>query len=251
FVKEVTMIRLIITAIYTVLSVILCLPYHLYLWLLLKKDRYKSWYKSWRFVRVFFLGVIKLAGTKIEIRGAENLSLVPKKTGILFVGNHRSYFDIIILQTIVDRPLGFIAKKEFKKVPLFSWWVADIGSLFLDRKNIRAGLETINEGTECMKEGLSLGLFPEGTRNHGKEMLPFKTGGYRMAEKSDSPMVLVAMTGFDNILENNKPFGLKKTNVIVEFDKPVYPHQLDSKERKAFYNDIPGRIQEMLDSHSN
>ena len=240
------MVRLIITAIYVFLAVIVCLPYHLYLWILSKKDKYKSWYKSWRLVRGFFKSVLWLAGTKIEASGLEHLSEVPDDKGILFIGNHRSYFDILVLQTLVDRPLGFIAKKEFKKVPLFSWWVADIGSLFLDRKNIRAGLGTINLGTEYMKQGLSLGLYPEGTRNHSSEMLPFKTGGYRMAEKSGSPMVLVAMTGTDDIFENNKPIALKRARVKVVFDKAVYPHELENKERKEFYGSIPAKIQEML-----
>ena len=245
------MIRLIITAIYVFLAVIVCLPYHLYLWILSKKDKYKSWYKSWRLVRGFFKSVLWLAGTKIEASGLEHLSEVPDDKGILFIGNHRSYFDILVLQTLVDRSLGFIAIKEFKKVPLFSWWVADIGSLFLDRKNIRAGLETINLGTEYMKQGLSLGLYPEGTRNHSSEMLPFKTGGYRMAEKSESPMVLVAMTGTDDILENNKPARVKKCDVTVQFDTPVYPHSLEAKERKSFYNQIPDKLKFMLDEASH
>ncbi|MBO4592300.1 MAG: 1-acyl-sn-glycerol-3-phosphate acyltransferase [Eubacterium sp.] len=242
------MFKLFAALIYVVIAVIFCLPYHLYLWILSKTNRYKSWQKCWKFVQSFFKGLLNMAGTEIEIKGLENLSKVPSDKGILFLGNHRSYFDIIILQAISDRPLGFIAKKEFKKVPLFSWWVADLGSLFLDRKDIREGLKTINQGTEYMKQGLSLGLFPEGTRNHGKELLPFKTGGYRMAEKSQSPMVLCALTGFDNILENNKPLGLKKCKVTVEFSEPFYPHEMDAAERKQFYSSIPDKIRTMLDS---
>ena len=243
------MIRLIFGGIYFVLSVIICLPYHLYLWISVKKDNYKGWYKSWRFVRGYFKTLLWFAGTKIELRGFENLSEVPQDKGILFIGNHRSYFDIVALQSVVDRPLGFIAKKEFQKVPFFSWWVADIGSLFLDRNNIRAGMETINEGIERMKKGLSLGLYPEGTRNHGDTLLPFKAGGYRLAEKSSSAMVLVSMTGMDDILENNKPIRLKKANVIIEFSKPYYPHEMEVKVRKEFYNEIPNLIQEKLDEH--
>ena len=245
------MLRLIIGIIYVILAVILCLPYHLYLWILSRKDQYKSWYKSWRFVRGFFKSLLWIAGTKIEVKGLEKLEAVPKDQGILFVGNHRSYFDIIVLQTVVDRPLGFIAKKEFQKIPFFSWWVADIGSLFLDRSNVRAGLETINTGTEYMAKGLSLGLYPEGTRNHGTDLLPFKTGGYRMAEKSESAIVVTAMTGMDDILENNKPPRLKKCNVTVEFDTAVYPHEFENKERKEFYKGIPDRLREMLKMTNN
>ncbi|MCR5214682.1 MAG: 1-acyl-sn-glycerol-3-phosphate acyltransferase [Eubacterium sp.] len=241
------MIRLIIAAIFAVLAIILCLPIHLYFWILSKSDKYKSWYKSWRFVRGFFKTVLFIAGTKTDIKGLENLAEVPKDKGILFIGNHRSYFDILILQSIIDRPMGFIAKKEFKKVPFFSWWVADLGSLFLDRKNVRAGLETMKVGAGYMKQGLSLGLYPEGTRNHEKELLPFKKGGYRMAEESECPIVLVTMKDVDNIFENNHPVGLKKQKIKIAFSKPIYPHEMDRNERKAAYDEFPVIIQKTLD----
>ncbi len=242
------MIRLIIAAIYTFISMIICLPFHLYFWILTKKEKYKGWYESNNFIRGFFKGVLFIAGTKVDIRGKENLARIPKDKGILFLGNHRSYFDIIILHAIVDRPLGFIAKKEFKKVPVFSWWVADLGSLFLDRKNVRAGLETMKEGAEWMKLGLSLGLYPEGTRNHEAQLLPFKKGGYRMAEESQCPIVLVTMKGVDDIFENNHPIALKSKKIIVDFSEPIYPHEMDRNERKKIYEEFPSMIQATLDS---
>ena len=196
------MIRLIIGLIYTLLSVVLLFPYHIYLWFVSKKDRYKGWYKSWKFVGRFFKGLIKIAGTKVEVRGAENLAKVPNKKGILFIGNHRSFFDIIIMQTVVDRPTGFIAKSDFKKIPLFKHWVTDIGAIFLDRKNVRAGLETMNQGAEYMKQGHSMILFPEGHRNQTDEFLPFKEGGYKMADKSGCPIVPFAISGTDLIYES-------------------------------------------------
>ena len=245
------MLRLLVAAIFIIFGVILCMPYHLYLKSVAKKDTYKGWTKSWRFVRKVFRGMLKIAGTDIELRGLENLDKVPKEQGILFVGNHRSYFDILTLQTVVDRPMGFIAKKELKKVPLFWRWMDDIGCLFLDRANVRASMETINTGIEYMKQGLSLGLFPEGTRNHGSELKAFKPGGYRMAEKSNSAIIPVALTGLDNILENNKPIALKKCHVVIEFGEPTYPHELENKARKEYYSSIPTTIQTMLDSHNN
>ncbi|SEP62696.1 1-acyl-sn-glycerol-3-phosphate acyltransferase [Lachnospiraceae bacterium NE2001] len=243
------MIRLIFAAIYAFLSVVLLYPYHIYLWLLSKKDQKKSWNKSWKIVRSFFKGVLNIAGTKVEVRGAENLEAIPKDQGVLFIGNHRSFFDVIILQTIVDRPMGFIAKSDFKKVPLFSSWVMDIGSIFMDRKDVRAGLESIKTGTDYISKGLSLGLYPEGTRSHTKELLPFKKGGYRMAKNSESPIVLVAATGTDDIFENNKPIALRKKKVIFEFSEAYYPHKMDKDTCNDFYEEIPGKLKEMLDTH--
>ncbi len=242
------MIRLFFALLWTGLSLIFSLPFHLYWKHFEKKDPPKRWQKSWKFVRRFFRGVIFCAGTKIEIRGEENLS---ETESALFVANHRSYFDIIILQTVSKTPIGFVAKKEFRSFPLLPLYMEDIGSLFLDRENVRESLKTINEGTKRLGQGLSLGLYPEGTRNHTDELLPFKPGGYRMAEKSDRPIILVAQTNFGKIFEENKFHALRRRHVIIEFDKPVYPSRMDREERKAFYDNIPNRIQEMLDTHKN
>ncbi len=243
------MIRLILCGLWAVLSVVFMMPVHWYHKALSKKHPEKAWKKSQKLVRGFFKGLIFLAGTRIEVRGRENLP--DKDQAALFIGNHRSYFDIIILQTLSKGPMGFVAKKEFLKVPLFHCYIEDMGSLFLDRENVRAGLETIKEGTDRMSKGLSLGLFPEGTRNHTDTLLPFKTGGYRMAEKSDSAMVLVAMTGFDRILETNFLHFIRSRHVIIEFAPAVYPGRMEAAERKEFYRSIPDRITAMLESHKS
>jgi 1-acyl-sn-glycerol-3-phosphate acyltransferase len=240
------MIRFFIAILYTILSVLFSLPAHLAFKAQIKKDNITGWKKAWKYVRRFFKALIFISGTKIEVRGMENL---PKDQPVFYVGNHRSYFDIIILQTLTPGPVGFVAKKEFKKFPLLPLYMEDIGCLFLDRDNPREGLKTISDATEYMKKGLSISLFPEGTRNHGTELLPFKSGGYRIAEKSQSPLVVTAMSGLDGILENNKPFGIKKKHVIIEFGSPVYPHQMDKNERKEFYEHIPDQITEMMSKH--
>lgn len=240
------MIRLFFAMLWTILALIFSLPFHLYWKHFEKKDPPRRWQKSWKYVRGFFRGVIFFAGTKIEVRGAEN---IPEDQAALFVGNHRSYFDIIILQTLSKTPMGFVAKKEFRSFPLLPLYMEDIGSLFLDRENVRESLKTITEGTNRLSQGLSLGLFPEGTRNHTDQLLPFKPGGYRMAEKSGCPIILTALTNFGKIFEENKFHALRRRHVIIEFDKPVYPSKMEREERKAFYDSIPNRIQEMLDSH--
>ncbi len=239
------MIRLILSLLWTSLAMIITLPAH-WRWKHIAKTRPEvSWAKSRKVIRFFFRGLIRLAGTRLEVRGAENIP----DTAALFVGNHRSYFDIIIMQTLSKTPMGFVAKKEFRSYPLLPLYMEDMGSIFLDRENVRESLKTINDGTERMGKGLSLGLYPEGTRNHGEELLPFRAGGYRMAEKSDSPIVLMAATNFGKIFEENRFHFIRSRHAIIEFDKPVYPGRMTKDERKAFYDSIPDRIQGMLDIH--
>ena len=102
-------------------------------------------------------------------------------------------------------------------------------------------------GAGLMKKGISLGLYPEGTRNHDQALMPFKKGGYRMAEDSECPIVLVSMAGVDDILENNKPAALKPRKIKVEFSEPIYPHKMERNERKAVYDQFPAMIQKTLD----
>ncbi len=239
------MLRLILSFLWAFFSMIFSLPVHFHWKHMAKKDPVKAWNKAWKYVRGFFRGLIFLAGTKIEVRGAENIPDQPA----LFVGNHRSYFDIIILQTLSKTPMAFVAKKEFRSYPLLPAYMDDIGCVFLDRENIRQSLKTISEGTERMKKGLSLGLFPEGTRNHTDTLLPFRAGGYRMADKAECPLVVMALTNFGRIFEENKFHFIRRRHVIIEFDKPVYPHQMEKQDQRDFYENIPARIQEMLDTH--
>ncbi len=229
-----------------ILGILLSLPFHVAFKAARKKDEYKGWFKAWRYVRKYFKFLLFLAGTKVEVRGQEN---IPDDGPVLFVGNHQSYFDIIITQTLSKTPMGFIAKKEFLKYPFLNLFMTDIGCVFLDRSNPKEGLKSINEGIDHMKKGLSIGLFPEGTRNHSPELLPFKEGGYRIAEKSKRPIVVMALSGVDGIFEANKHMMIKKRHVIVEYDKPVNPSELTADEKKAFYASIPERIMELKKDH--
>ena len=241
------MLRLITAFLWAVFAMIFSLPAHWRWKSIAKKDPVRAWEKAGKYVRGFFRGLVRCAGTKVEVRGAEN---IPQDgQAALYVGNHRSYFDIIILHTLVPGKMAYVAKKEFRSYPLLPLYMEDMGSIFLDRDNVRESLKTINDGTERMKQGLSLGLFPEGTRNHTDQLLPFRAGGYRMSEKSDSPLIVMALSNFGQIFEENKFHFIRKRHVIIEFAKPVYPSQMSKDERKAFYDSIPDQIQAMLDIH--
>lgn len=222
------------------------LPYHLYLRILWKKNPEKSWKKSQKYVSGFFKTELKIAGCKVNAVGREN---IPEDTPCLFVSNHRSYFDILVTHETIGKPVGFVAKKEMKKIPLLPLYMTDIGCLFLDRDNIKQGLEIINQGAEYLKLGHNMILFPEGTRNQKDELLPFKEGGFKMAEKAKCPIVPVAISGTDLMLESAPKNQIKSHRVTIEFGEPFYPAQLSPKERKAKYAELPTIIQDMRAKH--
>ena len=90
----------------------------------------------------------------------------------------------------------------------------------------------------------NLYLFPEGHRNNGEELLPFKDGAYKIAQKAGCPIVPVSICGTDNIMEANKHNFIRSHKVVIEFLDPIDINGMKPKERKEVLETIPGLIQE-------
>ena len=190
-----------------------------------------------------FRVVLFLSGTKLTVIGKENIPDEP----VLYVGNHRSFYDIVIGYSLVPNLTGFIAKKEMEKIPLLSHWMRLVNCLFLDRNNIKEGLKTILEGIEKVKQGISIWIFPEGTRNTGSELelMPFKEGSLKIAEKSGCPIIPVAMKGTADIFENQFP-KIRKRHVTVTFGEPIKIKKLEKEQKKFLGAYTQSIIEEML-----
>ena len=235
------MIRLILVACFLVLFLVLSIPVMIVEWIIGKFNRPAKDKSSLAIVKWAFRCVIFLAGTKLIIKGEEN---VPKDTPVLYVGNHRSYFDNIITYTRVPRLTGYIAKKEMEKIPLLNIWMRYLYCLFLDREDIKQGMKTILTAIEQAKNGISICIFPEGTRNKVPDtFLPFHKGSFKIAEKADIPIMPMTLVNTADIFEDHQPH-IKKTTVIIEYGKPIYLSELDKETRKNIDTYVSGMIQE-------
>lgn len=232
--------RTIIVYIFTILAVILCTPVHLYLYLLARKDQQKAYIKSQKLVKGYFAITLWLCGCKMTVIGRDR---VPDDIPVLFVGNHRSIIDILCCHNAYNKPLGFMSKDNVLKVPILPWYMKDIGCTFLDRNNLKKGLETITASADIVKSGHSMMVFPEGHRNTGEELLPFKDGAFKIAQKAGSPIVPVAICGTEFVMEANKHNSIHRHKVIIEFLDPINIAGLKPKERKEVLDTIPVLIQ--------
>lgn len=197
---------------------------------------------SLRIVQWIFRVILWETGSDITVIGREN---IPTDRPVLYVSNHRSYFDILLGYTNVPGLCGFIAKKELNQIPLLNCWMRKLYCLFLDRDNLKAGLDTILKAIDQVKNGVSIFLCPEGTRNHADEMLPFKEGGMKIAEKTNCPIVPVAITGSDDIWENHVPF-VRAAKITIRFGEPIYLEGMERSEKKHLGARTQGVIAEML-----
>lgn len=232
------MLRLILVVIFLVIYLVLSIPVFFIEWIIGKFSRKTRDYSSLRNVQWAFRCILTLSGVKVTVIGEENIPDEP----VLYIGNHRSLFDVPITYARCKRLTGYIAKKEFESVPLLSTWMTYLYCLFLDRKDIKEGLKTILQAIEYVKQGISIFIFPEGTRNRGEELslLPFKEGAFKIATKTGCAIIPVSINNAASVIENHFPI-IKKTHVVVEYGKPVYPKDLDPETKKhlgVYFQDI-------------
>ena len=146
--------------------------------------------------------ILKITGVQLTVTGLEN---IPKDTACVFVGNHRSYYDIPLLLASLDAPHGILAKDELEKIPLLNRWMKLLGCVFVQRDDVRASVRALNDATAIVQSGKSFVIFPEGTRYKGEEggAGEFKNGAFRIAIKTGAPVVPVAISGARALFENH------------------------------------------------
>lgn len=148
---------------------------------------------------------------------------------------------------------GYIAKKEMERYPLLSNWMRYLHCLFLDRKDIKQGLKTILTAIEKIKSGISICIFPEGTRNKNKdelELLPFHEGSFKIASKSGCAIIPMAMNNTAEIFEAHMP-KIKSTHVVLEYGKPIYVKELSKEDQKHLGTYTQNIIYEMLEKNKS
>ena len=233
------MVRFILCAVWTVLFLILSLPLVLIALILqifspMARAKYSQVIISGAFRVVTFL-----AGTKIVVNGRENIP----DGAVLYTPNHRSIFDIIITYPLCKGQTGYVAKKETKKFPIFSWWMSLMNCQFLDRKDLRSGLKMINKCIDLVKKGSSICIFPEGTRNKGTDpLLEFHSGSFKIAEKTGCPIVPVCIINSSNVFENQFP-KIKKTTVYVNYLPAIETAGMSRDEIKGLTDRIHGELE--------
>lgn len=235
------MFRFIIVVTYLILYLILTIPVLFVEWIIGKfnpglKDRSSKAIVGWG-----FRCIKRLAGTDLIVRGLEN---IPQDTAVLYVGNHRSYFDVVLTLSVFPRVTGYVAKLEMRKWPLLNLWMKNIHCLFLDRDNIKEGLKTILKGAEEVKRGISLCIFPEGTRNKVNDtFLPFHDGSFKIAEKGGVPVIPMVVVNSAGVFEDHLP-KVRKAKVVIEFQPPIYINQLDKEVKRNLGSYVSGIISE-------
>lgn len=240
------MIRFLLVVLFLFLYLLLGIPVLGIEWIIGKFNKNLSDYQSLRLVQWAFNVILKISGVEVTVIGEENVPDEP----VLFIGNHRSYFDILLTYSRCRRLTGYVAKKEMLRYPLLRDWMKRLYCLFLDRENPKEGLKTILQAIDYEKKGISICIFPEGTRNDGEElsMLPFHNGSFKIAEKSGCAIVPMSLNNTVSIFEAHLPF-IRKTHIVLEYGKPIYMKDMDKETKKHIGEYCQNIIQETINKN--
>lgn len=186
--------------------------------------------------------LVEKTGSKVNVVGAENIP----EGSCVFVGNHQGNFDILVMLGYIDKPMGFIAKKELEKLPAVNYWMKQIHCVFMDRDDARDSVRSILEGIENIRNGYSMVIYPEGTRSQGPQIGEFKKGAMKLATKSGAPIVPVTINGTYKIFETQKGKKIRAADIDVIISKPIYIKELSKEEQNNLSERVKSIIEENL-----
>jgi 1-acyl-sn-glycerol-3-phosphate acyltransferase len=169
------------------------------------------------YARIWSGWILGSLGIPLAVTGRERLE--PGQTYVL-MSNHQSVFDIFALFRSCDRPFRMVAKRILFWIPILGWSMWMCGFIPIDRSNRDSAIRSLDRAARKIRSGVSVLVFPEGTRSRDGTLQPFKKGGFMMALEAGVPVVPVVVLGTDAIMEKGS-LRVGRADVTVRIGTPI------------------------------
>ncbi|MCH5266027.1 MAG: 1-acyl-sn-glycerol-3-phosphate acyltransferase [Lachnospiraceae bacterium] len=236
--------RTIIILIMYVIIAILSIPMYLVEFILRKINEKTAARTAQAIVHAVFNAVLFVSGCQKTIVGLEN---IPADTPVMYAANHRSFYDIVLAYATVPGQTAFVSKNEIRKMPCVAQWMYFLNCLFMVRGDVKQNLNIILRAISLVKDGYSIYIAPEGTRNATDTLLEFKEGSMKIATKGKCPIIPVCIHGTEEIFENRLPW-IHKGKIRIEYGTPIYPDKLEKDEQKHLGAYVRGIVAQMYEN---
>lgn len=201
-----------LTGLFSILDLLIALPLSL---LFDRGTRWKVHQNSIRWARL----IISWSSIwKIVVTGREHLQ---KGKHYIIVANHQSLLDILAVCAALPINFKFLAKRELFQIPLMGWGMASAGYIPVDRASHKSGRDAIQRITRVLNRGVSVLLFPEGTRSPDGKIHALKMGAFKLARDNKIEILPLVVDGTGQALPKKSWFIKKKSVFIVSIGKPV------------------------------
>ena len=154
-----------------------------------------------RIARFWGRSILAVSRLKVAVEG---LSAIDPEHSYIYMVNHQSNFDIPVLLGHLDVQFRWLAKVELFRIPIFGRAMRKAGYISIDRSDRQSAIQSLKTASEIIKKGVSVLIFPEGTRSRDGKIRPFKKGGFVMAIDSGVPIVPVTISGTRAIMAKGK-----------------------------------------------
>ncbi len=161
--------------------------------------------------------ILAASRIKVEVTGLSNID--PSKSYI-YMSNHQGNFDIPILQAYLPVQFRWLAKAELFNIPVFGYAMGRAGHISIDRSDLKSALKSLKNAAGIIRNGVSVLIFPEGTRSCDGNIGQFKKGGFILSVDSGVPIVPVIIHGLWPLMLKNKVF-VRPGNVLLEIKEPI------------------------------
>ena len=203
-----------------------------------------SYEEGFRWIKRTTILANRAGRVKIEAHGLENL---PEKDGFIMFPNHQGLFDVLVFFESCPRPFAFVIKKEAANIILLKQVREALGSLVMDREDIRQSMKVIQTMAEEVKKGRNFLIFPEGTRSRqGNHTLEFKGGTFKSAVKAKCPIVPCAL--IDSFIPFDEK-SIRPVTVHLYYLKPLYYEEYQNMKTTEIAEEVKRRIDEQIEAH--
>lgn len=156
---------------------------------------------------------------KVMVKGRENID---PATSYVFVANHQGAFDIWAIYGYLNHNFKWLMKKSLEKIFMVGYACRRSGHVFVDDSNLKSIKETIAQSEKILKGGMSLVIFPEGSRTHDGHMIPFKRGAFMLASEFRLPVVPITIDGAFRVMPRDT-YNVTPGTITLTIHKPIEP----------------------------
>jgi 1-acyl-sn-glycerol-3-phosphate acyltransferase len=198
---------------------------------------------GYRLARWWMAFNLWMSGVRVKVSGLERLD---RSRQYVFMSNHRSAADIVAIGwALWDYQIRFVAKKELQRVPVFGWGLWALKNIIIDRSNHVQAVRSYAVAGQRIRRGISVVVFPEGTRGVGDELLPFKKGGFVLAIETGTPIAPVAIVGTSAVMAKNS-LRVESGVVEVRIGDPIDTAAISLKEKDRLLQGVRHSISGLM-----
>ncbi|MCK4729527.1 MAG: 1-acyl-sn-glycerol-3-phosphate acyltransferase [Desulfobacterales bacterium] len=193
--------------------------------------------------RFWARSIVFVSRVKVSVQGLEHID---PGAAYVYMANHQSMFDIPTLLGYLPVQFRWLAKMELFQIPVFGYSMARVGYISIDRSNRKSAYKSLLEAAQKIARGVSVVVFPEGTRSTDGQIKPFKVGGFHLAIRSGRPIVPVAIYGSHHVMPKGR-LRIKRGQIILSINPPIETTHYNNKTKEVLMESVRSTMKRDLE----